>query len=404
MAVLRTFDSNVRCVGVDAAAVSDFLNSNGISLRDDSEYVVFPGFCDVHVHFREPGFSYKETIVGGSSCAAAGGYTAVCTMPNLKPVPDSFEHIKQQLDIIDRDAVIKTIPYGSISVEQRGEALSDMDKLAEWVCAFSDDGKGVQDDELMLRAMGKAKSLGKLIVAHCEDERLLEGGYIHKGEYALRHGHRGISSESEYMQLKRDLELVKESGCAYHACHLSTKESMELIRSAKREGLDVSCETAPHYFLLCDEDLQEEGRFKMNPPLRSKEDMLAVRKALLDGTVDMIATDHAPHSAEEKGRGLEKSAMGVIGLECAFPMVYTELVKTGLMSEQQLCRLMSEAPRSRFNIPAEADFAVFEVSREYMLEPENFQGMGRATPFAGRKVFGRCVLTVYNNKVVFNRV
>ncbi len=397
--------NNVRiCAGADEGAVFAFFNRNGIVLDDSKEYVIFPGLCDVHVHFREPGFSYKETIKGGSMCAAAGGYTAVCTMPNLNPVPDNINKLQLQLDIIERDACIKVIPYGSISCGEQGLELSEMAAMAGSVVGFSDDGKGVQDDALMEKAMLEAKGLGKMIVAHCEDNSLLNGGYIHDGIYAREHGHRGISSESEYKQLERDIDLVRKTGCAYHACHLSTKESVELVRKAKAEGLDISCETAPHYLLLCDEDLQEDGRFKMNPPLRSREDMLAMRRAVLDGTVDMIATDHAPHSAEEKGRGLEKSAMGIVGLESAFAAMYTGFVKPGTMSWDRLLELMCTSPRKRFGIPAGNDFTVFEISEKYRLEPESFQGKGRATPFAGAEFYGKCVLTVHNNKAVWNRL
>ncbi|MBQ2750218.1 MAG: dihydroorotase, partial [Clostridia bacterium] len=295
----------------------------------DRDYVVFPGFCDVHVHFREPGFSYKETIATGSLAAAAGGYTTVGAMPNLKPVPDSVENLGIQLDIIRKDALIDVIPYGAITVGEAGETLADLSGMAPDVIAFSDDGKGVQSDDMMRAAMLEAKRLGKIIAAHCEDNSLLHGGYIHKGDYAEKHGHRGISSESEYAQIARDLKLVEETGVSYHVCHISTKESVELIREAKKKGLDVTCETGPHYLVMDDSDLKEEGRFKMNPPLRSKADREALLAGLLDGTIDMIATDHAPHSAEEKAKGLEKSAFGVVGIETAFPVLYTDLVKPG---------------------------------------------------------------------------
>ena len=392
------------CAGTDEGAVFAFLNRHGIVFDNSKEYVIIPGLCDVHVHFREPGFSYKETIKGGSLCAAAGGYTAVCTMPNLNPVPDNWDNLKLQLDIIAKDACVKVIPYGSISCGEQGTELADMAAMADSVAGFSDDGKGVQDDAFMERAMVEAKRLCKMIVAHCEDNSLLKGGYIHDGVYAKAHGHRGICSESEYGQLQRDIDLVRKTGCAYHACHLSTKESVELIRKAKAEGLNVTCETAPHYLLLCDEDLQEEGRFKMNPPLRSREDMLAMRQAVLDGTVDMIATDHAPHSAEEKSKGLEKSAMGIVGLEAAFAAMYTYFVKPGIIGWDKLIELMCTAPRKRFGIPAGKDFTVFELSEKYYLEPESFQGKGRATPFEGAELYGKCVLTVHDDKIVWNKL
>lgn len=383
------------------AFAEKFLADGGLSPVISKKYIIVPGLCDVHVHFREPGFSYKETIASGSAAAAHGGYTAVCTMPNLDPVPDSAEHLQVQLDAIERGAAIKVLPYGAITVGEKGEKLADMEAMSDKVCAFSDDGKGVQNDEMMREAMTAAKRLGKIIAAHCEDNSLLFGGYIHDGEYAKAHGHRGISSESEYRQIERDLRLAEETGCAYHVCHISTKESVELIRQAKAHGVDVTCETAPHYLVLCDEDMQEDGRFKMNPPLRSREDKEALIEGIKDGTIDMIATDHAPHSAEEKGRGLEKSLMGVVGLETAFPVLYTELVKKNIITLDRLVELMSFKPKERFGIDTNNDFAVFDISEAYKIDPEDFLSMGRATPFAGREVFGRCLLTVHNGKVVY---
>lgn len=383
------------------AFAEKFLADGGLSPVISKRYIIVPGLCDVHVHFREPGFSYKETIASGSAAAAHGGYTAVCTMPNLDPVPDSAEHLQVQLDAIKRGAAIKVLPYGAITVGEKGEELADMEAMSDKVCAFSDDGKGVQNDEMMREAMTAAKRLGKIIAAHCEDNSLLFGGYIHDGEYARMHGHRGISSASEYKQIERDLRLAEETGCAYHVCHISTKESVELIRQAKARGVDVTCETAPHYLVLCDEDMQEDGRFKMNPPLRSREDKKALIEGIKDGTIDMIATDHAPHSAEEKGRGLEKSLMGVVGLEMAFPVLYTELVRKNIITLERLVELMSFKPKERFGIDTNNDFAVFDISEAYKIDPENFLSMGRATPFAGREVFGRCLLTVHNGKVVY---
>ena len=383
------------------AFAEKFLADGGLSPVISKRYIIVPGLCDVHVHFREPGFSYKETIASGSAAAAHGGYTAVCTMPNLDPVPDSAEHLQVQLDAIKRGAAIKVLPYGAITVGEKGEKLADMEAMSDKVCAFSDDGKGVQNDEMMREAMTAAKRLGKIIAAHCEDNSLLFGGYIHDGEYARMHGHRGISSASEYKQIERDLRLAEETGCAYHVCHISTKESVELIRQAKAHGVNVTCETAPHYLVLCDEDMQEDGRFKMNPPLRSREDKKALIEGIKDGTIDMIATDHAPHSAEEKGRGLEKSLMGVVGLETAFPVLYTELVMKNIITLDRLVELMSFKPKERFGIDTNNDFAVFDISEAYKIDPEDFLSMGRATPFAGREVFGRCLLTVHNGKVVY---
>ena len=375
-----------------------------IASFDDSKYVTLPGFCDVHVHFREPGFCYKEDMETGSKAAAAGGYTAVCTMPNLNPVPDSVEHLQVQLEAIREKACIPVFPYGAITVAELGREMADLEGMAKDVIAFSDDGKGVQSDDMMREAMVRAKALGKMIVAHCEVNALLEGGYIHKGDYALSHGHRGICSESEWKQIERDIALVRETGCAYHVCHISTKESVELIRKAKAEGLDVTCEVGPHYLVMDDGDLQEEGRFKMNPPLRSPADREALLAGLLDGTIDMVATDHAPHSAEEKSRGLEKSAFGIVGLETAFPILYTKLVKPGIMTMDTLLDRMVYAPRKRFGIPLkEGDYSVWDLEAEYTIDPETFVSKGHATPFAGWKVFGRCLKTVCGGQTVFEK-
>ena len=374
---------------------------DGICVYNSPEYSIFPGFCDVHVHFREPGFSYKETIKTGSLAAARGGYTAVCTMPNLNPVPDSVEHLAEQLTLIDEGACIHVYPYGAITVGQKGEQLSDMAGMAENVAGFSDDGRGVQSENMMREAMLRAKALGKVIVAHCEDNSLLRGGYIHDGVYAAEHGHRGICSESEWGPIARDLKLAKETGCAYHVCHISTKESVALIRAAKAEGVDVTCETAPHYLILDENDLREDGKFKMNPPLRSTEDKLALIEGVLDGTIDMIATDHAPHSAEEKSRGLEKSAFGIVGIETAFATMYTHFVKTGKMSMERLLAMLVDNPRKRFDIPLGCDFSVWALDEEYTVDPAEFVSMGRATPLEGMKLYGRCLVTVCDGKIVW---
>ena len=398
-----TFISMAQNEEIKASAVK-CLTEQGLLSVPQNRYLIFPGFCDVHVHLREPGFSYKETVKTGTMSAARGGYTAVCSMPNLNPPPDSLEGIAPQLDAIQKDAVIEVRPYGTITKRQMGEELSDMDALAPLVCGFSDDGRGVQRDEMMREAMIRAKALGKMIVAHCEVNDLLRGGYIHDGEYAKAHGHRGICSESEYEQIRRDLELVRETGCSYHVCHISAKESVELIRRAKAEGLDVTCETGPHYLILSDKDLQEEGRFKMNPPLRGEADRQALLEGILDGTIDMIATDHAPHSEEEKSKGLEKSAFGIVGLETAFPLLYTKLVKTGVLSLEKLTDLLCNNPRRRFGIPVNEDYTVFEIETPYSIDPAKFCSMGKATPFAGWEVYGRCVLTVHNGKTVWSEV
>ena len=375
-----------------------------IASFDNSKFLTLPGFCDVHVHFREPGFCYKEDMATGSKAAAAGGYTAVCTMPNLNPVPDSAAHLAVQLEAIREKACIRVYPYGAITVAELGREMADLEGMAKDVIAFSDDGKGIQSEDMMRQAMIRAKALGKMIVAHCEVNDLLEGGYIHKGDYAAAHGHRGICSESEWQQIARDIELVKETGCPYHVCHISTKESVDIIRKAKAEGVDITCEVGPHYLVLDDSMLQEEGRFKMNPPLRAKADREALLEGLLDGTIDMIATDHAPHSAEEKAKGLEKSAFGIVGLETAFPILYTHLVKPGVMTLDTLLDRMVYAPRKRFGIPLdEGDYSVWDLSAEYEIDPEAFVSKGHATPFAGWKVFGKCVKTVCGGKTVFER-
>jgi len=379
------------------------VSSADLSVFNSSRYAIFPGFCDVHVHFREPGFSYKETMESGSKASARGGYTAVCTMPNLNPVPDSVEHLKQQLDIIENSACIHVYPYGSITVEEKGEVLADLEGMAPNAIAFSDDGRGVQSDDMMKEAMVRAKALGKMIVAHCEVNSLLRGGYIHDGEYAKMHGHRGICSESEWAQIARDLELIKETGCSYHVCHISTKESVELIRKAKAEGLDVTCETGPHYLVMDDSDLQEEGRFKMNPPLRGKEDREALLAGILDGTIDMIATDHAPHSAEEKAKGLEKSAFGVVGIETAFPILYTYLVKPGIVPFETVLKALTVNPAKRFGLPLDG-WSVWDLNAAYTIDPADFVSQGKASPFTGWEVCGKNMMTVLNGKVVWKAV
>ena len=386
--------------GVSLSAFTGDHASFSSSLIFDN-IAIFPGFCDVHVHLREPGFSYKETIESGSSAAAHGGYTAVLAMPNLKPAPDSREGLDAQLSAIRRGAEIAVIPYGTITKGSLGEELSDMEEIAPDVAAFSDDGRGVQSDDMMRSAMLKAKSLGKMIVAHCEDNSLLKGGYIHDGEYAREHGHRGICSESEWGQIARDIQLVKKSGCKYHVCHVSTKESVDIIRKAKAEGVDITCETGPHYLTMTDLDIGEDGRFKMNPPIRSKDDRDALVEGLIDGTVDMIATDHAPHSKEEKSRGLEKSAMGVVGIETAFPVLYTKLVRTGVITLERLIEAMSVTPRERFEIKSDVGFTVFDLGDEYEINPEEFLSMGKSTPFEGMRVYGRCLMTVFGGKAVY---
>ena len=369
--------------------------------------VLFPGFVDVRVHLREPGFSYKETIRTGTLAAAHGGFAHVAAMPNLDPVPDCAAALAVQRAIIEKDALVHVHPYGAISVGEKGERLADLEGLAPGVIAFSDDGRGVQSESLMREAMMQCRRLGKILAAHCEDNSLLHGGYIHDGAYARAHGHRGICSESEWGPIARDLRLAEQTGCAYHVCHVSTKESVALIRAAKRRGVDVTCETAPHYLTFTDEDLQEDGRFKMNPPLRAREDRDALIEGLLDGTIDMLVTDHAPHSREEKARGLEKSAMGVVGLETSFAASYTALVQTGILPLEKLVDLMHGAPMRRFGCGTElaegqpADLTAFDLTKTYTVDPETFLTMGRATPFAGRALTGVCKLTMIGGEPVW---
>ena len=383
--------------------ISDLPAEASFSGVSEKDTVVLPGLVDVHVHLREPGFSYKETILSGTRAAAKGGFSCVCAMPNLDPVPDSPENLKRETEIIERDAAVRVIPYGAITVGERGQKLSEMSRLAPLVAGFSDDGKGVQDPGMMREAMNIAKSLGKVIAAHCEDNSLLHGGYIQDGEYCRKYGHRGISSESEWRQIERDLALVSETGCAYHVCHVSTAQSVKLIRNAKADGLNVTCETAPHFLLLDETSLQDDGRFKMNPPLRSPDDRRELLDGICDGTIDMIATDHAPHSASEKARGLKDSLMGVSGIEISFPLMYTYLVRTGVIEMAKLIALMHDNPCKRFGIVQDLyrNYTVFDLGSEYEIDPEKFVSNGKSTPFAGWKVSGRCRLTVSQGRAAY---
>ena len=379
-------------VGVPALVPASFASD---------KYTVLSGFCDVHVHFREPGFCCKETIRTGSLAAAAGGVTEVCTMPNLDPVPDSAARLEEELRPIRESALIGVHPYGALTVGEKGLEPADLDATAPDVIAFSDDGKGVQSEDMMRRLMTECARLGKVLAAHCEDNSLLDGGYIHKGRYAAAHGHRGICSESEWRPIERDLRLAAQTGCAYHVCHISCKESVDLIRRAKAAGVNVTCETGPHYLILSDKDLMEDGRFKMNPPLRDESDREALVEGILDGTIDMIATDHAPHTAEEKARGLSGSLFGVVGLETSFPAMYTHFVRTGLLTLDRLLDLMAVNPRRRFGIPFDGSFSVWALDEAAAVDPSTFRSMGRATPFEGMTFCGVNYLTVRQGKVVY---
>ncbi len=386
---------------VDAAVeVFPFSDSTTVDI-DATDMILLPGFADVHVHLREPGFSYKETIASGTAAAAAGGYTDICTMPNLSPVPDSAKNLDASYECLKASNGVRVHPYGAITVGEKGEVLSDMESMAERVCAFSDDGRGIQTADMMKEALLKAKALGKIIAAHEEDNSLLHGGVIHDGEYAKKHSLPGICSESEWGPIARDIELLKETGGALHVCHISTAESVDIIRKAKAEGVDITCETAPHYLVLDDSKLENDGKFKMNPPLRSAKDREALIEGLCDGTIDMIATDHAPHSAEEKAKGLMGSLMGVVGLECAFPVMYTEFVKNGIIDMPRLIELMCTAPRKRFSLKGDAGFSIWDVSTPYRIEPDNFKTLGRATPFEGKEVYGKCLCTALDGKALW---
>ena len=388
---------------VKSVSLGENVIPSSVRFPADGDFCIFPGFTDVHVHFREPGFSYKETVETGRAAAARGGFTDVFTMPNLNPVPDSAEHLDAQLALIGGDPyAVGVTPYGSITVGEKGETLSDMEAMAPRVCGFSDDGKGVHDPELMREAMLKAKALGKMIVAHCEDMALVRGGCVHDGAFAKKNGLPGICSESEWAPIARDIELIRETGCAYHVCHVSAKESVEIIRRAKAEGLNITCETGPHYLTMTHDEIKDEGRFKMNPPIRDAADRDALIAGIKDGTVDMIATDHAPHSAEEKSKGLLGSSMGVVGLETAFPVVYTDLVRKGVITLEDAVRLMAIAPRERFGLPSEPEsWSLWDLAEEYTVDPADFATKGRSTPFEGKRVFGRCLLTVKNGKTVY---
>ena len=400
----------------DVEVTNDVITNIASKIEGESFDVIYdlqnlyllPGLIDVHTHLREPGFIYKETIKTGSFAGAKGGYTSIAAMPNLNPTPDCYENLKLELDAIEKDAQINVYPYGTITKGEKGEELADFEEMKNYVLAFSDDGKGVQNEEMMQKAMEEAKKVGKAIVAHCEDNSLLNGGYIHDGEYAKQHGHKGICSESEWGPIKRDIELARKTGCHYHVCHISTKESVELIRKAKSEGVNVTCETGPHYLTMNDMKIKEEGRFKMNPPIRSEEDRLALVQGIKDGTIDMIITDHAPHSKEEKSKGLAGSAMGVVGLEVAFPVLYTNLVKTGEITLEKLVELMNTNPRNVFKIGTEikvgekADLTVYDLEENYDIDPSTFVSMGKATPFEGNHVYGRCKMTICGGCEVFN--
>ena len=388
---------------------ADIQPADNDKIYDCTGLTIMSGLVDLHVHLREPGFSAKETIATGTAAAAHGGFTTVCSMPNLAPAPDSMANLQQQLDIIERDAVIKVLPYATITRKRFGDELVNFEELKPYVAGFSDDGTGVQNAGVMRQAMAEAAKTDTIIAAHCEVDELLRGGYIHDGEYARINGHRGICSESEWKQVERDIELAAEAGCRYHVCHISTKETVELIRQAKARGVKVTCETGPHYLTMCDMDLKEEGRFKMNPPIRSAEDRDALIAGLQDGTIDVVATDHAPHTAEEKSRGLERSAMGVVGIETSFAVIYTKLVKASVISLEKAVDVLAEAPRRIFNLGGglqegeAADIAVFDLEKSFEVDPSTFLSKGHSTPFEGWQLQGECCLTLVDGRVAYER-
>lgn len=418
MANKRIILKNGEIIGVgkeDIVIIDGVIAERGSNIEATPEDVVIdatglkvaPAFVDVHVHLREPGYGYKERIATGTMAAARGGYTTVCSMPNLNPVPDSVENLKVQQDIIDSDAKIEVLPYAAITIGRKGEELVDVASLHDKVCAFSDDGSGVQIDGMMERAMSEAVKYDALIAAHCEVEELLKGGYIHDGEYARQHNHKGICSESEWEQVKRDIEIAEKLGCRYHVCHISTKETVELVRQAKARGVKVTCETGPHYLIFTDMDLEEDARWKMNPPLRSAEDRAALIEGIKDGTIDMIATDHAPHSIEEKSRGLKDSAMGIVGLETAFAALNTHLVKTGVITLEHLIKIMSINPREVFrikggiNIGDRADIVLLDTERQWVVDSQKFYSMGKISMFVGRQMVGDIAMTIHRGNVVY---
>ena len=395
--------------GKIARVAADIQPAEGDKIYDCTGLTIMSGLVDLHVHLREPGFSSKETIATGTAAAAHGGFTTVCSMPNLAPAPDTMENLQQQLDIIERDAVIKVLPYATITRKRAGDELVNFAELKPYVAGFSDDGTGVQTEEVMRQAMVEAAKTDTIIAAHCEVDELLRGGYIHDGEYAAKNGHRGICPESEWKQVERDIELAAEAGCRYHVCHISTKQTVELIRQAKARGVKITCETGPHYLTMCDMDLKEEGRFKMNPPIRSAEDRDALIAGLQDGTIDVVATDHAPHTADEKSRGLERSAMGVVGIETSFAVIYTKLVKAGIISLEKAVEVLAEAPRKIFNLGGglkegeAADITVFDLEKEFTVDPDTFLSKGRSTPFEGWQLQGECCLTLVDGRVAYER-
>lgn len=421
--IMKLFFQNATVVSAGKSYTADLLVADGkiekighclpipeaCEVIDATRKILTYGFCDVHVHFREPGRPDKETILTGSQAAANGGYTTVCTMPNLDPCPDTIENLAMQQRLIDSAGLIDVLPYATLTLNRKGFIPVDMAALKPHVVAFSDDGSGIQDRGVMLQLMEQAAREDVIIAAHCEDNSLLHGGYIHAGRYAEAHGHRGIVSESEWGQIARDLELAKQTGCRYHVCHISTKESVAVIRKYKAEGVRVTCETAPHYLTLCEDDLQEEGRFKMNPPLRSSDDHAALVEGLCDGTIDCIATDHAPHTAEEKSRGLANSPFGIVGLETSFAVLYTKLVLNGVISLERLVELMSDCPRRTFRIKGKlaegevANLALFDVEKEYQIDSKEFKSKGKATPFDGWTVKGQCVMTVKNGEIIHRK-
>jgi dihydroorotase len=392
------------------AEIGKHLKASGETIMNADGKLVAPGFIDVHVHLREPGGEQKETIETGTLAAARGGFTTICAMPNTKPVPDTVEHLKNLKERIKENAHVRVLPYASITVKEAGQELTDFESLQkEGAFAFTDDGAGVQNAGIMLKAMKKAAALQASVVAHCEDNTLVFGGVVHDGVFAKTHNIQGIPSVCEAVHIARDVLLAEAAGCHYHVCHISTKESVRTVRDAKKAGIHVTAEVTPHHLLLTEEDIPGlDANYKMNPPLRSKEDREALINGLLDGTIDCIATDHAPHTIEDKQAGIYKAPFGIVGLETAFPLLYSRFVQTGIFTLKKLVDWMTIKPAEIFKLPygrleegAAADLVIIDLNLEKEIVPQHFASKGRNTPFGGWKCKGWPIATFVNGKLVW---
>lgn len=413
----RQINENNELVAVDLLVkdgiiieMNECIENTEAQVYDLAGKLVSPGLIDVHVHLREPGYERKETIETGTKAAARGGYTTIAAMANTIPVPDSMESVTYIEGLLQQSAQVRVFPYAAITLGERGQEIVDVEALSETsILGFSDDGRGIQEAGVMYQAMQRAKAVNKPIVAHCEDDSLLFGGYLHDGEYAKANGHRGILSVSESAQIARDIMLAQATGVHYHICHISTKESVELVRFAKAQGINVTAEVSPHHLILCDTDIvNDDPNFKMNPPLRADADRIACVQGLLDGTIDVIATDHAPHHEDEKAWGIETAPFGIVGLETAFPLMYTKFVKTGKMTLKQLIDCMSTKPANIFNLPygtlevgAAADITIIDLDKEMEIDSSQFLSKGKNTPFNGYNVTGWPVMTLVGGRVAY---